>query len=107
MVIPKGAFRGERINELKAGCRTECHRHCHCAIQLQDRRWREPGKVRVELCDAWPIGFFRSDCSCVAGGYLSLQHVRTWRSAQVFPARECRETTTDKELVPVRAVLLE
>src|SRR5437667_4019111 len=107
VVAPEGRLRGQRIDELEARCRTECHRDRDRAIQLDDGGGREPGERLVELRDTRPVGLRRRTRSCVTGGDRGLQRVRPLRAAERLGPLERHETTTDEDVIPARPVLIE
>src|SRR5438067_767594 len=100
-------LRGQRIDELEARRRPERHRERDRPIQLHDGRRRNLGERIVERRDRCPVRLLRSARLRVTGGDRGLERVRTKRTTESRCALKCRETATDQELVPPRAVLIE
>ena len=98
---------GQCINEFQTRCRTERHSHCHRAIQLDDRRWRELRERHRRARRCAPSPFPRSARAGVAGGDRGLQRVGAERAAELLGAFERGETTTNQKLIPERAILIE
>src|SRR5262245_57848487 len=107
MVSLKGRLCGQCLDEIEASLRTEGHRDRHCTVELHDGGWRELGQLRVEPRDVRPVRFRRGQRAGVTGGDRRLKRVRATRPAELFSTLECGETTTDEELIPERAVLIE
>src|SRR5258706_6661250 len=61
-------LRGQSVDQFEARCRTERHPERHCAIQLNDGRWRELGEHIVERRDTPPVSLRRRAHSRVTGG---------------------------------------
>ena len=55
----------------------------------------------------WPVRLRRRARSRVTGGDGGLERVRAMRAAELLGTLQRRETTTDEELIPERAVLIE
>jgi hypothetical protein len=107
VIVLKCGLRGYLIDECESGLWTKGHGHSHCAIQINDRRRREPGEVVVEPGDARPIRLLRRAGFCMACGDRGLQSVAAGESPEFFSPFERGETTPDKELFPQGAILIE
>src|SRR5277367_5922769 len=97
----------ERIDQLKPSGGTEGHGHGHRAIQLYNRRRRDPRKFLVMLDDAPPVRLLRPDRSRVASGNRRLQRIRPARAAHFFGALQRREAAPNQQLIPAAAILFQ
>lgn len=103
----EGRLRGERVDELETGCRTEGHGERDRTIQLDDRGRHELGQSVVERGDALPVCFCRSARASVTRGDGGLERIRAEGTPEFFGALQRRETATDEDVIPARAVLIE
>ena len=77
MVARERGFGSEGIYECEAGLRAVGHGDGYGAVELNDRRWSEPGELGVEDNDTGPIGFGWRAGAGVAGGDFGLQEIET------------------------------
>src|SRR4029077_13220884 len=88
-------LRGERVDELQAGCRAKGHGDRARTIQLHNRRRHKVGESVVQLGDASPIFFRGSTRASVTRGDGGLVRIRAKPASEPFGALEGGETTTD------------
>jgi hypothetical protein len=74
----------ELVGQFEACRGTTSHAHCHRPIQLDDWRWHDARKSRIQFRNANPVGIFSTAGAGVARGNRCLQHVRTRLGAQLF-----------------------
>jgi len=72
------------VDDRQSRRRSGRHRHGHCAVQLDDGRWHDARKLRIQRRDARPVGFIGSPCTRVIRGDRRLQRVRPARAAEFF-----------------------
>ena len=88
-------LRHELVDQLQTRRRTERHRDRDCAIQLDDRRRRKPGKSIVERGNLLPIRFGSGTRPGMTRRDGGLQRVRTKNASKFFGTLKSRETATD------------
>ena len=64
-------------------------------------------QLLIKLHDAWPVCLFRRARSGVTRGHGSLERVGAARATKFFRALKCCEATTDEQLIPHPAILIE
>ena len=107
MVVPESGISGKSVDEREAGGGPGSHGHGDGAIEFNNGRRREAGKLFVESGDARPIGFFGSASARVACGDGRLQSVRSQIGGGFFGAVESGESAADEELIPKAAILVQ
>src|ERR1700730_8701866 len=100
-------LRCKPVDDLQPRRRTESHRDRDRAIQLHDRRRREPGKSVIERGNALPIRLracTRPSVTCRDSG---LQRIRAEYASELFCALKRSETATNEKLIPAPTVLIQ
>jgi hypothetical protein len=100
-------FRGQSIQEIKGRLWTGGHSHCDSTVQFHNGRLRELRELIVERNDAHPVCVSRRNRLRVTGGDRGLHRVRATSASKLLGPRERGNATTDEELIPLGAVLIE
>src|SRR5260370_15989588 len=107
VVALKRRLRSQPIDELETGGWTERHPERDRAVELHHRGWRNLGERLVQAGHACPVRLRPSTRERMTGRDRGLQCIGALFPAERLGTLERGETSSDEELIPTRAVLIE
>jgi len=107
VIVPQRRLRNQRIHEVKASFRTECHPQSDSTVQLHDRGRGNLGEGLVETGDAFPVRLLGGPGAGMTGGDRSLERIRTESPAKLIGPPERRQTALDEDPIPATSILIE